>query len=765
MAGHYAGVNLTHRCFSSSLTRIFGAALSAAALSAALRAADALAPAAPSGPIERLEEVEVNSPRVSAETAAPTDSKLDALQPQSSISVQTINNNIPPTADYAMVANLAPSMTMFNTNGPGLNESKLTLRGLADGFYNVTFDGIPFGDGNDFTHHTTSYFPAKLIGREEIDRGPGTAATIGMATFGGTVAMFSKDPRPDPSIISTLSYGSYVTELANIEVNTGLLPKANNASIIAMYQYMTSDGYRTFGTLHRNTYYIKYLQPIGKNTTLTVLGTYNNIKFNNPNDSNPTELQILTLGRNFGQTNNLLDPNGDDYQRNHQEKHADMEYVALDSELDSGWQVHDKVYTFNYNNVSHESPNQNSGPSKKDPGGQVKVNVVRAYGDYFAVTHDDSFGSLKTGVWFDYQHGPRYNYFYDEFNSLAGPVVQNNFVDVNHAGSNKGYAWNMHFWTRTWQPYIDYTWHITQDLSLDAGVKYLSVNRYIQGPVNQDKEVQAFSFEKTYAKTLPLVSLNDRFGPNWSGYVQVAQGMLTPALAQSSEANPQLNLVKIQTTTNYQAGTVYKTDRFNFDVDGYWINYNNIPVQFLNPAEIPGTPNFDSNDMLFFTARGAYYYGAEGEATFYVGNGLSIFANGSRNYATYKGSKRRVESVPQETIGLGAIYDRGGFFTSLMGKYIGQYTVYSGAPSPDLPLPTGSFAAVQSGYTLWNLSLGYGWKLPRGSFVHSVKARLQVDDLFNRKVQLLKSPKTNPLSSTYSVLTPRDLFLTVSAEF
>ena len=713
----------------------------------------------------RLEEFEVSAPRTSALSVAPVQSNLNAIQPQTSIGLQTIQNSIAPTADYAMIANLSPSISNFSTNGPGLNESKPILRGFSDGQYNVTFDGIPFGDGNDYTHHTTSYFPAKMIGREVIDRGPGDASTIGMATFGGTIAMFSKDPSSQMSFIPTLSDGSYHTELANFEFNTGLLPKANNASAIASYQYMTSDGYRTFGTLRRNTYWFKYLQPVGQNTVLSFFGSYNNIKFNNPNSATLTQTQINTLGRNFGQTSNPFDVNGDDYQRNHQEKHADMEYIGLDSNLPSDWKIHDKIYTFNYNNVSHESPNTTSGPSKKDFGGQVKVNVVRAYGNYLAVTHDDSIGAFKTGVWFDYQHGPRYNYFYDETNPAAGPRVQNNYLDVNHKGSNGGYAWNMHFWTRTWQPYVQYGWHITPDLTLQPGLKYISVHRSMWGPVNQDKEVQPFTFDKTYSKLLPLVSLNYRIMPKWSAYAQYAQGFLTPALAQSSELNPQLNLLNPQTTTNYQIGTVYKTSRFNADIDAYWINYKNFPVQQLNPAEIPGTPGFDSNDMVFFNAQGVYYYGVEGEATFYAGKGFSLYIDGSRNYATYKKSKRRVENNPQWTGGYGLIYEYDGFFGSLMAKYIGPYTAYSGAPSPDLPLPAGAFAQVQGGYTMYDLSLGYGYKLPKGYFLKSIKLRAQINDLFDRKVQLLKSPNVNPLLSTYSVLTPRDYFFTVSGEF
>jgi iron complex outermembrane receptor protein len=713
----------------------------------------------------RLQDVEVSAARTSAESMAPVSSRLDALQPQSSIGLQTIQNSIAPTADYAMIANLAPSVTDASTNGPGLNESKVTLRGLPDGQYNVTFDGIPFGDGNDFTHHTTSYFPAKLIGRETIDRGPGTAATIGMATFGGTIAMFSKDPTDEESFVPTLSYGSWDTELAHFEFNTGLMPSANNASAIASYQYMKSNGYHTFGTLARNTYFFKYLQPVGKNTTLTVLGTYNNIKFNNPNNNTPTQQQIYTLGRNFAQTNNPFDPNGDDYQRGHQEKHADMEYIGLDSVLGNGWKISDKLYTFNYNNVSHESPNQTSGPSKTDFGGQVKVNVVRAYGNYFAATQESAFGTLTTGVWFDYQHGPRYNYYYDETNPAAGPVVQNNYLDINHKGSNGGYAWNMHFWTRTWDPYIDFAWRPVTNLTIEPGLKYMSVNRSIHGPVNQDKEVQPFSFDETFSQLLPLISVNYRLAPDWSLYGQVAKGFLTPPLALSSELNSGVNRVKPQQTTNYQIGTVYKNDRFNADIDGYWVNYSNLPIQQINPAEQPGTPNYDANDLVYYDARGAYYYGIEAEATYYLGHGLSLFANGSRNYATYKGTKRRVENVAGMTGAFGLVYDHSGFFASVMEKYIGSYTVYSPATSPDVPLPATALTQVQGGYSMTDVSLGYSTKLPPGMFIKSIKLRLQIDDVFDRKVNLLKKPNANPLLATYTVLVPRAYFLTVSGGF
>ena len=148
----------------------------------------------------------------------------------------------------------------------------------------------------------------------------------------------------------------------------------------------------------------------------------------------------------------------------------------------------------------------------------------------------------------------------------------------------------------------------------------------------------------------------------------------------------------------------------------------------------------------------------------------SAFANASRNFATYEKSKRRIDGVNQSTAGFGFIYDQKGFFASLMSKYSGPYTTYVGAPNPDQPLPASALTVVQGGYTMFDLSLGYGRKLEHRTFLKSYKARLQVNNVFNRDVILLKSPKAtagalNPLTSTYNPLTPRGYFLTVSGEF
>ena len=87
---------------------------------------------------------------------APSLTPLNSTQPTSVVTKQTTDNMLIGTQSFADIARLTPSVSQISPNGPGLQEANgPTIRGFQDGQYNITFDGIPFGDSNDFTHHST----------------------------------------------------------------------------------------------------------------------------------------------------------------------------------------------------------------------------------------------------------------------------------------------------------------------------------------------------------------------------------------------------------------------------------------------------------------------------------------------------------------------------------------------------------------------------------------------------------------------------------
>ena len=240
--------------------------------------------------------------------------------------------------------------------------------------------------------------------------------------------------------------------------------------------------------------------------------------------------------------------------------------------------------------------------------------------------------------------------------------------------------------------------------------------------------------------------------------------------------------LKEEQTVNYQLGTVFKTDKFNADVDVYLIDINNLVSSVTDPN--------DPNNLLFFQSKGAWVSGLEAEGTYYVGGGLSVYANGSLNRATYK-TDSGVPSfdvaslgafggtgVPDSTASFGAIFNHAGWFASIDDKYAGRYVVYSSAlVNPDLGLhgqtSTGQLGGApvpvqlseSPGYSMLDLALGYAYRMPPGSFVHSIKVKLQVDNLLDRKVQVLNSVGSTPAANSFNVLPTTNYFLTVSTEF
>jgi iron complex outermembrane receptor protein len=705
--------------------------------------------ALPVTPPKQLEEVEVRgNTGTSALTQAPTQADLTITQPQSIIGLDWISNHVSPTADYATIAAISPGVTNVSPAGPGLGESKqMTLRGFNDNSYNVTYDGIPFGDTNDFSHHTSSYFPAKMIGQVLIDRGPGNASTIGEATFGGTVALSSKDARDTFSFIPSQTYGSYGTSLTHLELNSGTFD--NGGKLIASAQYLSTDTAKTDSDSSRKTGYVKYVQPVGDSTEITFLSNYNYIRFNNPNLSSLTLQQIATLGRNFGLNNDPKSTNCACY--NYQTKETDLEYIGVHSRLPDNWELDDKLYTYAYSNTSHESPYVGTKTSPTDIGGYIKINKYRAFGDTFELTHTDDYGQFHTGGWYEFTSNDRSSIAIDYNRGGAIDVKpgQPIYGSFNAKGVYSGpFKYTMNDRMRTTQLYAEYEWHAADKLTLTPGVKDVDFKRYIDAPINQTTKTPLY-YDQTSQKTLGFLTANYLLRDDWSIYGTVAQGFLAPNLDEFYVSNPGQNKIRPEETKNYQFGTVYKTDRFNADADVYFINFQN----YAFSTTIPGT-----TDPLNYEAKGAYIKGVEAEATYYLGAGTSAFVNGSAQDATFKGSKLDVPNVPNRTAAIGVLYEDQGFSASLYDKFSGRQTAYNSTFNPDIA-STATSTIHSGGFWQAAASIGYGQNL-NGPVFKSYKVRLEVDNLFASQNLVINSVSGN--TGSYYVLPGRSWFASVS---
>ena len=416
------------------------------------------------------------------------------------------------------------------------------------------------------------------------------------------------------------------------------------------------------------------------------------------------------------------------------------------------------------------------------------------HGEEYVVGGDRSASGAKYG-----QTADRYDYALDYSPAYLAANPQDAFkfgsfdpsTGVKSNLFKPGYQWAMHVYNKTFQPYADFIWKPTKNLTIEAGVKDSNFTIDLEAPLNQGTEQPDFS-NNTYTKVEPHFSANYALTPTWSAYVQLAKGIAYPIVTDEenvpSDAKDANGLtynpatLKEEQTVNYQLGTVYKTDRFNADADVYLIDIDNLVSSVTDPN--------DSSNTLFFPSKGAWVSGVEAEGTYYLGGGLSVYANGSLNRATFKTDPGvpsfnvaslgafGANGVPNSTAAVGAVFNRSGWFASVENKYVGPFVVYSSAlVNPDLGLygqtstgqPGGAPVAVQSaedpGFWMTDIAFGYAYKLPAGSFVHSIKFKLQLDNALNRKVQILSSVGATPASNGYNVLPTTNYFLTISTEF
>jgi len=281
--------------------------------------------------------------------AAPSQSSLEAKSAESIISSTYIRNFISSTGDYSDVLQMSPGTFSVSPNGPGLGDTKTFFRGFKDGVYNMTFDGIPFNDTNDPTHHSWVWFPTPFIGSTVFDRSPGDATSVGPSNAGGSVNLLSREPTVDPSVQGTISYGSFNTRMISLDYNSGLFGgKSKSSNLLLNVHNLSSDGYQTYNYQDRWAGSAKYQYKFTEKTVLTAFTGVVDLAANTPNVKGPTRAQVAQFGDNYLLNNNPTDPLY--YKFNFYQIPTDFEYVDLNSDLGRGWRLDNKSYSNLYYN-------------------------------------------------------------------------------------------------------------------------------------------------------------------------------------------------------------------------------------------------------------------------------------------------------------------------------------------------------------------------------------------------------------------------------
>jgi iron complex outermembrane receptor protein len=694
-------------------------------------AADAAAAAADAGPVHidpekpdfgrQVEEFVVTG-AAAATTVAPVKSSLAATEPQSIIDRKAIDQFIPATADYTQIVNLAPSVSGTSFNGPGLGEAKTVIRGFKDGEYNITYDGIPWGDANGPTHHSTSFFPSSTIGAVVVDRGPGQASQLGVASFGGSVNLFSPEVSDERGGSQSLTGGSWNTYESVTKLSTGAIDQLNGAKALFNFQELSTDGYLTLNKAKAYNQLVRAVIPIVGSWKLTVLGTWNYTRIHTNDNAGATLTQVALHGKNFALDSNPANPTY--YGYNLVTKHTYFNYAKLTGDITPSLKFEDTAYSYYYKNDTESALDPTLSPTdianrtglqitqvaggKPVVNGHVpgytKLNVYKIYGDILHLDQDLPFGKIKAGVWLETADtGPRARYDYDATASTPGGPYVVDYRQKAITGVPQYLEYLQQSGWHQYEPFIDFEWKVTPQLTITPGIKYVHERIFVDADVNQ-KSRQPFHDGKTFTKTLYFATANYKIQDNLAAYAQYATGFLLPDISVTQVVNPQLSQLEPQQSTNYQAGLVYHGSKLTLDADVYYIDFKNKlqTTSVTDPVAGLQTVNFNLG--------GAVYKGIEGSVTYQAMDRVFLFANGSINSAKAQGAATTINGVPvvitggkqiagapKGTASIGAYYQDDNWTASVIDKYTGDQWGAEGEPA----------AYKISGYNSTDLTIVY----------------------------------------------------------
>jgi iron complex outermembrane receptor protein len=659
---------------------------------------------------------------VAAETA-PSQSTLEARSAKSEISPEFVQNFASPVADYTELLNMAPGTFSVNPNGVGLGDSKTYFRGFADGQYTMLVDGIPFNDTNTPTHHSWAFFPSQFIAGIDFDRSPGSASTIGPTNFGGSINMLSRSVPYGMDIRATAMYSSFNTRMLALDLDSGQFGgKSKRSSFVINLHQMLSDGYQTYNYQKRVAGFLKYQYRLNDRTTFTVFGGLVDLWTNTPNTKGPTRSQVAQFGDDY-----LLsgDPaRADYYGYNFYHVQTDFEYFGIKSDLGHGWKLDNKSYTYRYWNKQNYNGTTITKTSAID-----KLNGYRKVGDVLAVNHESARGIFRTGLWFEWAYTDRYQI----------PTDPKTWVDAALPNFHE------HFITKSFQPFAEYEYKVTRELSLTAGIKLANYKMDFTQFADNGKTVGGLNgaasveHDTTYRSWMPSLDARYKVKSNWTVYAQFATGSVIPPSSVFDTKNGEVSVLPKPTTTKtYQLGSVLKFNRVTLDVDGYYSH-------FQNPYS--STPDA-SGEPIFYQTGPSNTKGVEAESNILIGHGFSVYLNGTLGSARYAQTGLWVQNAPKNTETFGFTYRVKSWDLGFFNKRIGPMYNDNGSTNQAIAIDPFNVSNVFLNYTV------------RGdTYLRGTKIRLGVNNLLDKHSIV----GVNAASTATSVASPNDILTLLPA--
>jgi iron complex outermembrane recepter protein len=707
------------------------------------------------------EEVTVESEDVTSLAAqlAPVKSLLDAASARTEITSNYVSEYTSPVTDFADIIQAAPGTVSYTTNGVGNGQAKIYFRGFVDDDYTMTWDGVPFNDSNDPSHHSWAYVPAAAIGYVDFDRSPGTASDVGPSNFGGSIHFFSPKLSDAPHIRGEVTYGSWNTYQVLGDINSGSFWH-KKAHFWLDGDYQSSDGYQTNSPKQDVAATAKFDYKFSDRTDLTVIGT--NIILDAFNNNDPTRRQLFHHGDNYLYDSNMLNADGT-YNANYWRYsvyHVPtfFDVITLNHDFGKGWRLDTKSYTYGYSNHQHYQnttdndslidptigltsvieekvggDDQPAGPNyDKKPTGVDKLNQYARGGEIATLSYATKWGVFRTGGWYEYTDTLRYQIYTDPITWVDSDVIKN-------------IKFHEHFLTTAIQPFAEFQLVSIPRWTITAGLKdayyYMTLTQHadgkVVGPLTCPSGATTATCTATvghsqdYNSILPSFEANYRINNVWSAYGQYGRGSIAPFSSVFDTTGALVAVTPPPTIADtYQGGTVVKLNRFAFDADAYHIHFTNTYSTYT-PSSGP-----DEGFAYYYANPDSDTNGFEAEGNVALTRSLSFNANGTFDSAKYEAAAAQaatattpaiaatpstwVALAPHDTESLGLTYQEKGIDFGIFGKRIGS--VWDDIGNDHQTVPINPF---------WMSNVFLNYNVHSHSIFDGSKIKLSVNNIFD----------------------------------
>ena len=711
--------------------------------------------------------VEAEADNSLAAELAPVQSLLDAGSARTEISSNFVSEYTSPVTDFADIIQAAPGTVSYTTNGIGNGQAKIYFRGFVDDDYSMTWDGVPFNDSNDPSHHSWAYVPAAAIGHVDFDRSPGTASDIGTSNFGGTIHFFSPSLSDEAHVRGEVTYGSWGTYQVLGDISSGSFWH-NKAHFWLNGDYQSSNGYQTFSPKQDEAVTAKFDYKFSDRTNLSVIAT--DIILDAFNNNDPTRRQLLHYGDNYLYDSTALNPNNSPdpqfwrYSVYHVPSFFDI--ISFNHDFGKGWKLDTKTYAYGYSNHQHyqnktdqdlitdsiltSTKTETVGGTDQPgwvvgttPTGIDKLNQYARGGEIAALSYATKWGVFRTGSWYELTNTMRQQIYTDPLTWVQSPYLN----DIK---------FHEHFYTTAVQPYIEFQYVAIPDLTVTAGLKdaffRMNLTQYADGhtigqltcPTTTGTLASSCTATAQHAQDynalLPSIEANYRLNSSASIYAQYGKGSIAPFSSVFDTAGAQTAVTPPPTIADtYQGGTVVKLNRLAFDADVYHIHYMNTYSTYTVPTSCGCA---DAGNTYNYANPNSNTNGFEAEGNFAVNHSLSFNANGTYGNARYEAFPGApavtdangvtitpalpatptawVALAPHDTESVGMTLQQKGLDFGIFGKRIGSRWNDIGSFHQTVPLDA-----------FWMNNLFVNYNVSNHSIFSGSKIKLSINNLFD----------------------------------